>query len=360
MFTPILTSVPQLSLADFIAAVKNGQRDFFHILGLTPTAYREATFDQLMDNTDDVLAGVNRVLIWDGGQFFGTFPNSLVKYHENGDVKFIFYGVMTGASEVLTTAGVMFEGLGPGMRHEDNGVPFTNVPHLLALAQGTLTAERDSMLHSWSLGDTSWLLQYKTSPRQQFSLMVTINAARQTDFSIRRKGTVLELLQCDVPGVMDTGAITREENRDGTELRFVDYAYPLPEKAGGIFDWLRIRKWDAQKRFDKNQYTMATFCATAPLTGDQKIRMMERLIQIYGSDDVGWGELEIHEREQLDAGTFYTGRRWSFNQQHGLLNRENENEQLSYEVDVDDMADEERFKIVVYGYNELVGLFAAE
>jgi hypothetical protein len=105
---------------------------------------------------------------------------------------------------------------------------------------------------------------------------------------------------------------------------------------------------------------MATFCATAALTGDQKIQVMERLIQIYGSDDGGWGELGIHEREQLDAGTFYTGRRWSFNQQHGLLNRDNENEQLSYEVDVDDMADEERFKIVVYGYNELVGLFSEE
>jgi hypothetical protein len=158
---------------------------------------------------------------------------------------------------------------------------------------------------------------------------------------------------------MDTKALERKETREGKNF-FIDYLFVLPQRAMGVFDCVNIRKWDTSSNFDKGAYTAVTFYAAFGLTGDEKIAVMERLIQLYGPDDSGWGELEQHERDMLDGGKFYTGRRWTFNQQHGLVDPGNKSEQQSYEVDVYDFVDDKGFNVNIHGYNELISLFSVE
>src|SRR5580704_2177739 len=151
MLSSVYMPVPNVSLEEFMVAVKNGQRDFFQILNISPDWFIKAPFSELMENTDDVVAVVNRVLVKRYGQFFGIFPHGLVKFHDQGEVKFVFYGINNDIFQLLTTVNLIFDRLGLGIKDNRKGIPFTNVQKLLALARGEFTDETDNMLHLWLL-----------------------------------------------------------------------------------------------------------------------------------------------------------------------------------------------------------------
>lgn len=60
--------------------------------------------------------------------------------------------------------------------------------------------------------------------------------------------------------------------------------------------------------------------------------IIERLIKMYGPDDVGTNELEIHELDILERRSFWVGRSWSFNQFHGSHDIDNDDEEVTYSV----------------------------
>jgi hypothetical protein len=347
------------SLAEFIVSVKAGKRDFFDVLQTPASSFIEASFSELMANEDDVLAGVNRVLvtnIW----YFGVFHYCLVKYHDNGDVKFVFYDTVNDSSMLIRTVEALFAGIGQGIAHEEKGIPFTNKSALLELASGLTEGKENGLLQFWLMDDTAWLLQYKTVPLHEFSLMVTVCAPRKVDYSTRRKGTILDLLAFDIMAVMADEEIKNVEERQEGQLQFVDYTFKLEAWVLQAFNLATIRKWDGRKRFEKGAFTAITFYNSEQMTYEAKLSVLEALIRMYGTDNSGYGELGIGELEILEGNRFFTGRWWRFNQFNGLHQPDKEGEILSYEVRVDDFADETGFNVSISGYNELVSLFSVE
>lgn len=347
----------EVSLKEFIVLLKNGERNFIEALNIKESQFSDASFDELMSNTADVIVGVNRVQKNFSKTFFNVFNNCLIKHHDNGDVKFVFYTVTNDANKVNDTAAVMFDELGTGLFDDRKFTPFTKPQKIKDLAQGIYLQESDELVHSWFHDNISFLLQYRISPLRQFSLMVTINAPKQYDSSIRRKGTILDLLNFNLDQLLNTEPLTLREEGTGDKIKFVDYTYHLDNSELGVFDLLSIRIFDNIRSFRKNIQTHTTLYSSLPIEVDKKIAAVESLFKIYGKDIYSSGELEFHERDILEAGSFWTGRTWRFNEQHAVFSTESENEKTSYEVRVDDMEDEERFKVSIFSYNELVSLF---
>ena len=346
-----------VSLQEFILSIKNGKRDFFEILKLNEAGFNEASFDELLSNTDDVIAGVNRVQKNFNQTFFNIFNNCLIKHHDNGDIKFVFYTVTNEAKSIIEFASVLFNELGTGNFDDRRFTPFTNQQKIIEIFQGIYLQESDELVHFWFHENISFLLQYRISPLRQFSLMITKGAPKEYDLSVRRKGTILDLLDFNIDQLLSAEPTELKEEFDGDKIKFIDYTYHLDEKEFDVFDTMSIRIFDNVRSFRKNIQTHMTLFSSKKIEADKKIAVVENLFRIYGKDGSSSGELEFHERDILEAGTFWVGRTWRFNEQHGLWTTENKNEKMSNEVRIDDMEDEEGFKVSIFSYNELVDLF---
>lgn len=357
MLSKFFRSNNNVSLKEFITAIKNGERNFFEILKIKEDQFSDASFDELMSNTDDVLVGVNRVQKCFSKSFFGLFNNCLIKHHDNGNVKFIFYTVTNDAKRIIEVSSVLFAGLGHGYFDDNRFTPFTNQQKIKELAQGIYLQDSDEIVHTWLHENVSLLLQYRIDPLRQFSLMVTIAAPKQYDSSIRRKGTILDLLHFNIDQLLSTEPIEKRSETEAGKIKFVDYTYRLDKKEWEVFDTLSIRIFDSLQTFNKNIQTHLTLYSSLPLTPDEKIAVVESLVRMYGKDIYSSHDLEFHERDILEAGTFWTGRTWRFNDQHGLITTESKDQNSSYEIRVDDMEDEEGFKVSIFCYHELVSLF---
>jgi hypothetical protein len=104
-----------VSLKKFLTQLKRGERDFHSVLGTLPGDFKEATFEQLMSNEDDVLAGINRVQTNLNITYFDLFGSCLIKHNDAGDIEYIFYTTTDNAHKVIEIANLLFEELGDGI-----------------------------------------------------------------------------------------------------------------------------------------------------------------------------------------------------------------------------------------------------
>jgi hypothetical protein len=347
------------TIEEFINGVKKGQRNFFDLLKVKEVEFTNASFDELMSNTDDVLVGVNRVQKNFNQTFFTLFNNCLVKHHDNGDIKFVFYTTTDDSYKIIDFAKILFAQLGQGIYDNRRFTPFTNHEKIRDLSRGIYFQETDEIVHVWFCDNVSFLLQYRISPLRQLSLMVTIKAPEKQDYSVRRKGTVLDLLQFNINALVNTEFDDMNADIVNDKIRFIDYLYTLDKKEFSAFDKALVRIFDSKSEFRKDVQTHITLYSSSPIDADTKIAVVESLYRIYGLDNSGSGELQMHERDILEAGTYWVGRTWRFNDQHGLWNMDDKKEKSSYEVRLSDMEGEEGFNLFISCYNELIDLFDA-
>jgi hypothetical protein len=154
--------------------------------------------------------------------------------------------------------------------------------------------------------------------------------------------------------------VHQQEEISGGTVKFIDYTYVLEPKEWGLFNAIDLRIFSDQRVFNKFVQTHVTLYTVGPVDPDLKIKVVEDLYRIYGSDNGNCGELEFYERRKLEEGTFWIGRTWRFNYAHAPLNPDNANEKMTYEVRVDNMEDTESFKVHIFSYHELVSLFGTE
>lgn len=346
-----------VSLKEFLTDIKNGKRDFFETLKVDESHFNDAPFDELMSNTDDVIVGVNRVQKNFNKRFFDVFDNCLIKHHDNGDVKFVFYTVTNEPKKVIDFATVMISELGTGIFDNRRFTPFTNHQKIKDLSQGIYLQDSDEVVHSWFHDNVSFVLQYRIYSLRQFSLIVTIDAPKQHDSSIRRKGTILDLLNFNLDDLLNTEPLTQREELSGGKIKFVDYTYGLDKKEFDVFDTVSIRIFDSAKVFNKDIQTHIKLYSSMAINSDKKIAVVEQLVKVYGKDIYSSDDLEFHERDLLESGTYWTGRTWRFNEQHAVITTETQNEKMAFEVSVDDSEDEEGFKVSIFCFHELVSLF---
>ena len=346
-----------ITIHQFIAELKNGNRDFFDILKLKHSDFTDATVDQLLSNMDDVMVGVNRVQKKFNKTFFGIFNGCLIKHHNNGDIKIIFYTDTDNDETVSKFSDVFFEELGNGLFDNTRFTPFTEKQKIKAISQGFFTVEKDEMVHTWLLKEVAFVLQYRIDPLQQFSLMVTISKPKQIDRSVRKNGTILNLLQFNPNEVLLSDPTSLIKEGPIGKEKFVDYTYSLDQPELNIFDTIRIRIFDSLSVFRKEVQTHITLYCSGNIPVLGKIDAAEKLIQLYGPDNNASEDLQIHEIDILEENQYWLGRNWYFNEQHGLWDSGDKNQTISYQVELQDWQDEEGFRLHISAYDKLVSLF---
>lgn len=343
----------KIDFSNFISELKKGKRDFLKILNIPESNFEEASFNELLSNEDDVLSGVNRVQKNFKDIYFNTFNGSLIKHHDNGNIKFIFFTKTNNYKKIISISDSLFTQFGDGIFDDRKSIPFTNHDKIKLLSNGIYQSETDDIVHLWQYHNLSILLQYRTSPLQQFSLFITIHQEREKDTSIRRNGTILDLLSFDINTLFDTDEIHKTIDQEGDKIRFIDYTFSLPKKQLNFFDVITIRI------FREDVQTHVLLFSTDKNDSDKMINIVESLVKIYGIDNSKTSELEFHERQMIEENTFWSGRSWTFNEKHSLWDNEKSDEMknISYEVWVAIMEDEKGFKIDILNYNKLVSLF---
>lgn len=344
------------SFQNLVKQIKKGERDILSLLHSSQSEFQNAPFDTLMENTDDVLAGVNRVQMNFHKKLLTPFENTLIKHHDNGDIKFVFYTTTTNTATIHSIAETLFSELGHGMYDNRKFRSFKEKDKIEALSKGIYTSESDEIVQMWIVEDVHFILQYRVDPLQQFSLMIVLKAPKIPDIQPRNKGTILSLLHFDIQNVLSQNPDhTISETTDG-KLAFKEYFYTLPVKELKCFDQLKIRIFGPDRQFSQDVQTHVTLFSRKSIDSANKIHASETLIRMYGPDDTSPGELQIHERETLEEGGFWVGRMWHLNSEHGLFKHTPE-EKMVYYITVNDMEDDEGFHVFIGMYNGLVRMF---
>ena len=230
MFGSLFNSRKSVSFSEFLANVKAGNRDFFTLLCTPEKNFDEASFEELLSNTDDVFAEVSSVQKNFRSVYFGLFDSCLIKHHDNGDVKWVFYTVTKDVKSVMGIADTLYSELGSGFFDDSIAFPFRSSDKVALIAQG-LHGVVEKEIHSiWLHEDITALLQYKKDPLRQFSLMVTTKKPKAMDTSIRRR-TILELIQQDLDIVLAGDPIGSENEFEDGVVKFTDFVY-----SGGCSD----------------------------------------------------------------------------------------------------------------------------
>lgn len=354
-----LLNKPNISFYDFVSAIKSGEKDIFRLIGVPQSAFQTATFNELMANQGDVLSGVNKVLIRLNKNYFDFFDNSLVKYHDNGDIKFIFFTTTSNADKIIDFAKILFDVLGPGIHHDDKFIPFTNEEKIYDLSKNRYSSFKD-ILHLWILPDVNFLLQYKINPLKEFSLMITLRAPTIIDRSARSKGTVLSILDFNIHALLNTDPINFEPHFHDGVISSITYTYELPISQVNIFDRIDIRLFGTERKFSNTTQSNLSLYSSIPLLYKQKLDLVHKLISIYGSDNLGSADLEAHELDMLEAKEFWVGRNWTLNKAHTIWDQNDKSESIVYQVHIFDFADEKGFQLDILGFNELYALFSEE
>ncbi|MBL7731844.1 MAG: hypothetical protein JNM88_11755 [Chitinophagaceae bacterium] len=348
------------ALKKFVAAVKNGERDFFSLLGTRPERFREASFEEIMSNEDDVLAHINRVQVNTNDRFFDLFDVCLVKHNDAGDIEYIFVTTTSDATRIIEMSDVMFEELGIGIYDNYQFSSFREHDKIWSLAKGNYNEPTDAPMHIWSHENISFCLYYRITPLRQFTFSISVKAPEVADTSVRKKGTILDMLRFNPETLLQDEPVHQQEEYSGGTIKFIDYTYALEPKEWGLFNAIELRIFSDKRAFNKFVQTHVTLFTAGPADPDLKIKVVEDLYRIYGIDNGNSGELEFYERRKIEEGTFWIGRTWRFNQAHAPLNLDSKEETMTYEVRVDNMEYTDSFKVHIFSYNELVSLFALD
>ena len=146
------------------------------------------------------------------------------------------------------------------------------------------------------------------------------------------------------------------------EVFAVEYNYALDAPELGVFDRLSIRQITAEKDQSFLSETHVTFQAAVGRTPSKKIEAIEKLIALYGGDSDGEEDLFAHEKSILEINEYWDGREWEFNMDHGLWDRDNDEEINTYSVHIFNGQDNlDTYKTVltltIEDYDSLVQLY---
>ncbi|MFN8250257.1 MAG: hypothetical protein U0V75_00140 [Ferruginibacter sp.] len=337
----------------FCKEIKSGNHEILKLLDTNETEFGVASFEQLMSNEADVLAGVNKVQFRFDVNYFGVFTDALIKTHDNEDIKYILYAKTRDKQNIKSIYSTLVKVFGKGI-HDERRFQTFNEESIDSLCSIHPDPYSFDIVNVWIHENITILLQYKISPLHQFSIMITKISPKQIDSSIKRKGTILDVLNFDVDMLLLQDDIGRNEEFENERVKFVDYVFMTSEKIMGVFDTISVRIFSPIRKFNKNVQTHITIYSSSPLSYMEKISTAEKIIRIYGQDSIGNNELELYERDILEEGVFWNGRTYRLNEQHSL---QKEKEKVIYEVAICDPADSDGFNIHIFCYNQLIDYF---
>ena len=344
----------KIKLSEFLNEIKSGNDDVLKLLQLEEKSFDNASYEQILENPADIASGVTEVKTKFNVNVFQTFENILIKHHDNGDIKYIFYKTTRDYKEINDIAKTIYNILGEGYyKNEHNS--FKEKDRLI---NSINSLEEKDFVNVWLLENITILLQYKPGFQNEFSFFVTKSLPMKIDYSSRTNGTILDLLQSDLSAIFSEQEDFKEEDYNEDEIiNFTKYNYSLEKKAFGIFDTLEIQQYGGKKDFSFQKGTNLTFTSTEDISLNEMVDFAEKLIKLYGPDNSSSDELQIHELELLENRTYWTGRNWRFNEIHGLKEIDNSNENMTYEIWLNFDEYESGYTLTIIRFDNLLEYF---
>ena len=344
-------------LTILLEALKHGERNVFKLLDTPEDFFEEAPFEQLFSNEDDVLHGLNRIQRDFDGFYFGVFTRAIIKYFDNGKIEIELLAQTHDAEKVISFSNNLIERFKDEMFKNNKQPMFCDKARIVQFCEGKTGTAPTKIIDVWNAYGLTFKLVYTNAAPNVFGFIITIEPEKIVDMSVRRKGTILDLLDFDIDLTLAIGETYGPEEIDSNNQDFVDYTYLLNKKQLGLFDVLKIRIFDQQRTFRKEVRTNIFLSSSERLEFNDMLPLVEKLHRLYGTDHTGAAEVEYWEREVFDLFGMFFGRCWTFNHAHGLWDKNIEAEDISYEVDLNNFNNEGELVLTILFYNDLVSLF---
>ncbi|PRX54400.1 hypothetical protein [Flagellimonas meridianipacifica] len=349
------------SLVEFISALSNGQSSVLDILALKESSFKNESYDQILNNPSDIASGVVAVKTKFNINAFGIFDSILIKEHDNGDIKYILYTKTRDYSKIIETADTIHSILGESLYNPELHSSFTEKKKVLNLTQGAYQSLNDELVDVWVLDNITILLQYRIDPMFEFSLFVTKHLQKEINRAPRKNWTIAKYLKNDFSYIFSNSEESKIEvlSEDET-IASVKYFYLLDSKELNVFDKLEIQQGGHQKDYSFKKPTHLTFTSSTDISLVNMVEVIENLIKIYGPDNGGHEELEIHELDILEDRRNWTGRSWDFNDVHGIYDLDNPNENMIYSVWINYDDIETGLTLTILSYHNLIEYFVSD
>ena len=138
------------------------------------------------------------------------------------------------------------------------------------------------------------------------------------------------------------------------------YTYTLKEKELDIFDQITIQQIGTNKDYSCEKNTNVTFHCSEEPNYLNKIKAVEKLINLYGTDNISSDELKLHEIDLIEKLEYWTGRNWTLNEKHQLWDSESESNKIVYNIDISYDSFDLGFNLCIISYSGLIDYFKAE
>ena len=341
-------------LEDYIFSTFTEDWHYLSSLRLHSGQVTEVPFEVLMDNPMDVADGVTRVQTKFGTLFFNLFENLVIKHNSDGSVKLMFYTEIKNPNKPLNFFRELTAQLGGGYHYAPKFAKFDMVEKVTALAKGQYDNEHDEVLHFWRHGDFGFTLNFQLNPLWRLLFSVQYHTEKQIYHSVRNKGTLLSLLKFEIDVILAGEPLRADPKTEQGKTKFTDYFFHLTQPEFGIFEQTEIRLFGQNRMIGPDSDYMVTYFSNYEINTDAVIRLVDKLVGIYGADDYGYRELLVHEIELIDNSESWTGRNWLINQHHSLQDLNNNAEYTIYQVTLTLQSDDKGLNLYVVGFNKLI------
>jgi hypothetical protein len=326
--------------------------DYWSALNLGSQQVHPVTQDMIMDNPEDVINGVNKVEVVLNTQFFGLFNTLLIKHHDTGSVMLVFYATVRNPALALAFFGELSDLLGTGYHDRESSLSFQDQREVEAFAAGQLSPSDVVVGHTWIQNDYAFNLNYRSNPKHQFVFTVTKTPEKVLDYTRRKNGTLINILSYDVDDILALPELSKVPYHENGKLKYIDYTFALDSPELNLFDRVKVRIFDAEKRADKGQFHL-TYFSRFEVNVVEVITFSEKLFKIYGSDSSGDKELAPYEIEIIEAHRNWQGRSWWINRDHTIKDFHNDQDTVLYWLYFLLSPDEDGFSLHIVGFNDM-------
>ncbi|EHQ26489.1 hypothetical protein Mucpa_2359 [Mucilaginibacter paludis DSM 18603] len=346
-------------LGDFILSTFMDEWHYLNSLRLHSGQIQQVPFDVILnDNPMDIADGVSRVETKFGMIFFDLFENLVIKHYNDDTVKLMFYTEIKNPNKPLNFFRQLQEELGGGWHYDPKFSTFQMIDKVTNLAKGKFESASDQVFHTWHHADFSFSLNFQIDPLRRLVFSVSHKVKKEIDRSVRAKGTLVPFIKNDLNKVLLNEALKEVPHLEDGKIKFTDYYYQLNEPEFGIFERAELKVFSNHKQIGPNTHSVVTYYSKYEVNTDKVLRLIDQLVDIYGTDDYGSRELELHEVEFIDKSESWTGRSWLVNQHHALQDLSNPSEYTVYQVRIglDNIgnADDLGLNLSINGFNSLL------
>lgn len=346
--------MPSPTIADLIHSTFLENWPYQETLQIKPSQLLEASYDMILSNPGDVAIGVNRVQVVINHNFFNAFDCLVIKHFTSGQTTLMFNAQINRAETVVDIYNQLKDILGNGWTFEPKFSIFSELKKIISLARGEYEEPSDEILQVWNIGEFNVLLNYKLDPLSQLLLSISQRSKKEPDQYVRVNGTLLNLLKFSAEEVIAMPEVKHEVMEENGAVKYIDYTIQLDEPEMSLFDRVRLRVFNAEKKLDLSVQMHISYFSEFEMNASQVINLVNLVAGIYGADNSGMWEIEPHEIDQVEADEMWLGRSWTFNRAHKIYDHDDPGQSILYQVSITGNPDQDGIILHILAYDQMI------